>query len=402
MHSPLVVALTILLICRFGDVKATIWLDPDTGLNLYQFIAKYGYYYENYTVVTNDNYILNTVRIPRGRNESSTSNSTKPAVLLLHGIWSHPADFIIMGDRSIGFLLAEQGFDVFLMACRGNTYSPGHLNFSTDSVEYWNFSWHEIGYYDIPANMDLITNVTGNVNMSFIGHSQGGTAFVVLAVTRPNYRARISVSHLFAPVVYMDYCRLPFFSYFKIVKENLEDLLTDMHLNKGILTYNPLVLPLAILFCNINAPTKYLCIELHGITGPDPNQLNATKLTVIATNTPAGGSFKEVFHYLQVAKSSTFSLYDYRSHNFLRYNHSEPPFYNLSSIDDIPIYIWYGANDYFSGTLDFIRLGNEIPSAKLKPVASILWNHMDFVFAIQGKEYVYDEVISNLRNVVGI
>ncbi|XP_066152578.1 lipase 3-like [Euwallacea fornicatus] len=401
MQSSLVV-LTILLVCLSGSVKAKIWLHPDTGLNLYQFIAKYGYYYENYTVETKDNYILNTVRIPRARNENGNSTSKKPAVLLLHGIWSNPQDFIIKGDSSLGFLLAEQGFDVFLMASRGNTYSTGHLTLSTDSVKYWNFSFHEIGYYDIPANIDLISNLNGNSNISFIGHSQGGTAFVSLAATRPEYRARISVAHLFAPVVYMDYSRLPLFSALKSVHEDLENLLTSLQLNKGILTYSPLVLPLAIMFCNVNVSTVHACVDLLGLVGPNPNQLDPAMLTVMATNNPAGGSFKQVFHYLQVAKSSKFKLYDYRSDNTLMYSTSQAPFYNLSSIDDIPIYIWYGINDYFSGVLDFKRLIREIPSAISKVVTSPLWNHIDFVFANKGKFYVYDEVINILKDTYDI
>lgn len=51
-------------------------------------------------MTTDDGYILNTVRIPypKGENASTTSdNTTKPAVLVLHGIWSNPEDFIISG-----------------------------------------------------------------------------------------------------------------------------------------------------------------------------------------------------------------------------------------------------------------------------------------------------------------
>lgn len=107
----------------------------------YELIDRHGYSYENHTITTDDGYILTTLRIPHGKNESTDSNTTKPVALLLHGIWSSPNDLIIKGDESIGFLLAEQGYDVFLMASRGNTYSLGHVNLSSDSVAYWNFRW---------------------------------------------------------------------------------------------------------------------------------------------------------------------------------------------------------------------------------------------------------------------
>lgn len=93
-------------------------------------------------------------------------------------------------------------------------------------------------------------------------------------------------------------------------------------------------------------------------------------LTVMATTDPAGGAFKQVIHYLQVARTSKlnfsrsnskmfkmwqfpgeFRKYDYRDNNEVAYNQSEPPYYNLTDINDIPVYIWYGLNDYFSGAL---------------------------------------------------
>lgn len=72
------------------------------------------------------------------------------------------------------------------------------------------FSWNELGYYDIPANIDLILNVTGQETLSYVGHSQGGTSFLVMASTKPEYLAKISMAHLLGPVVYMDYTRIPF------------------------------------------------------------------------------------------------------------------------------------------------------------------------------------------------
>ncbi|XP_066152576.1 lipase 3-like [Euwallacea fornicatus] len=403
MHFILQAVLVSFLICGFYHITAETWLDPDTGLNLYQFIDNHGYYYENYSIVTEDNYILNTVRIPRGKNENTSTNTTKPATLLLHGILSNPEDLIILGDSSIGFLLAEHGFDVYLMASRGNTYSVGHKTLSRDSVAYWNFSWHEVGYYDIPANMDLITNLTGNVNISFIGHSQGGTAFVALAATRPEYRIRISAAHLFAPVVYMKYARLPFFDLIKKNNEILQDVLTDLKLNKGVLSYNPFLLPIAILFCSRDAPTLRLCVDLLGqLCGPDPIQINSSLITVLSTNDPAGASFNQFFHFLQIARTNEFRLFDYRSNNFAVYNQSKPPFYDLSSVRNIPIYVWYGYNDYFAGVQDYQRLIKELPCAISKLVNYSLWSHIDFFFGIEAQKYVYSEVISNLQDVFGL
>ena len=43
----------------------------------------------------------------------------------------------------------------------------------TDEDEsFWDFSWHEIGYYDLPAMINHILNTTKNDKLHYVGHSQ--------------------------------------------------------------------------------------------------------------------------------------------------------------------------------------------------------------------------------------
>lgn len=44
-----------------------------------------------------------------------------------------------------------------------------------------------------------------------------------------------------------------------------------------------------------------------------------------------------------------FKEYDYYSDDIEVYGQSSPPAYNLSNILGVPIYVWYGLNDYFCG-----------------------------------------------------
>lgn len=66
------------------------------------------------------------------------------------------------------------------------------------------FSWHEIGIYDLPAMIDHILEVSKQKKLMYVGHSQGGTAFLVMASERPEYQEKIEAAFPLAPASYME------------------------------------------------------------------------------------------------------------------------------------------------------------------------------------------------------
>lgn len=103
---------------------------------------KFGYPLENHTVTTEDGYILTMHRIPHGKNNSETLDTpVKPVALLQHGLGSSSVDWINKGpDQSLGQLLADAGWDVWLGNNRGTLWSRNHLKWNPDTDnEYWDF-----------------------------------------------------------------------------------------------------------------------------------------------------------------------------------------------------------------------------------------------------------------------
>lgn len=73
------------------------------------------------------------------------------------------------------------------------------------------YSWNEIGIYDIPAMIDHITEHTGQEKIFMVQHSQGTTAFFVMASERPEYQEKIIAAFPLAPVAFMSRVTNTFF-----------------------------------------------------------------------------------------------------------------------------------------------------------------------------------------------
>lgn len=105
-------------------------------------------------------------------------------------------------------MLADEGFDVWLGNSRGVKVSREHRYLNPDLSEYWDYSWHEIGKYDMPAMIDTILRITNQSSLQYIGHSQGTTTLFVMLSLWPEYNQKIISAHLMTPAVYFRNARI--------------------------------------------------------------------------------------------------------------------------------------------------------------------------------------------------
>ncbi|KAJ3658391.1 hypothetical protein Zmor_010131 [Zophobas morio] len=367
--------------------------DPDVGLDTIQMIESHGYPCESHNIVTEDGYILTYHRIPHGIDNPVVG--TKP-VLLMHGASCSSADFVNMGpERSLGYILADKGYDVWIGNARGTAWSRNHttLDVVTDAAEFFDFSWHEVGYYDLPAAIDYILDVNGDDSLHYVGHSYGTTNFLVLATTRPEYNSKIKLASLLAPVSRMEHQKNQLLVIVAKYIDRIAALADKYHLYEIPLVDQ--IREIGVSLCS--QPAYFSVCEkiLFTIVGEDEPEFDLNKIAVLLTNTPSNTGLKQFYHSAQEVKNGGFSQYDYgAAKNLEIYSSETPPSYDISKISS-PVALYYGKNDAVVNPEDVAELLSELPNAVNDYLVSFeLFNHFDFLFAIDVVELLYTELIS--------
>lgn len=119
---------------------------------------------------------------------------------------------------------------------------------------------------------------------------------------------------------------------------------------------------------------------------------------VIDAHAPAGASMKQLIHFGQLIGIPKFQQYDYGiKDNFFIYGRSTPPAYDLKKCT-VPVAIIYSEKDTLAFPRDILHLSHDLPNViEMKRVEDPTFNHIDFVWAKDAKELVYNHIIDLLK-----
>ncbi|CAK1579881.1 unnamed protein product [Parnassius mnemosyne] len=387
-----IVLITIYIsVCTISGLKLNPKKIYDEGRLSFSAIgASYGYPVEELDVVTEDGFILKIFHI---------AGDKRRPVLLLHGFIDCADTFIIRGNKSLAITLANNGYDVWALNARGTRYSRNHIHLNPDiDLKFWDFSFHEMGYYDLPAAIDFVLERTTERQLSAIGHSQGNTLFYVLGSTRPEYNDKIKVMIALAPVCFLNYVNPPVSSLIAtipIIGNVLRSVKTE-----ELFSDNSLLRHLFQMLCTQREIGYQICGHglLFALGGSDPDELEPEFLPIVVAHYPTSTSRKNGVHVGQVGLTKKFVQFDYGPlKNVAIYNAISPPNYDLRKVK-MKIALLLGRNDGISTIEDAELLRNELFNVVdylVLPYKNL--NHIDLVWGQNMDKYLFPYIFSILE-----
>ncbi|XP_064961152.1 triacylglycerol lipase 1-like [Musa acuminata AAA Group] len=387
--------LLLLLLFLFGRVRCSPEYSlgrsssPATDSLCALLIRPSGYPCSEHTVETKDGYLLTIQRIPHGR--KALKGKPGPPVFLQHGLFQGGDTWFMNSfEESLGFILADSGFDVWVGNVRGTRWSHGHTTLSVHDKAFWDWSWQELAQYDLLAMISYVYSVT-NYKVSYIGHSQG-TIMALAAFTMPDMVEMIESAALLCPISYLDHITSSFV--LRAVFMRLDEMLLSMGIHqlnfrsdKGVQIIDSV--------CDGHMDCNNL---LSSITGENCC-FNMSRMAYYLEFEPHPSSTKNLHHLFQMIRKGTFAKYDYGFWgNLLHYRSLHPPAFDLADIpDSLPLWMGYGGKDALADPTDVQHTLEELKS---KPELLYIDNygHIDFILSVKAKDDVYGDLIRFLKS----
>lgn len=386
-----------------------------------------GFICEEHQVTTKDNYLLTIYKIMPDENVlkemyknieikkkknilkkkdpfSDIINTNEYICFFQHGLLDSSDGWVCnFKNKCLPFIMSNKGFEVWVANSRGNKYSKEHLTLDPlldeNKEKFFDFSFEEMGKYDLPACFDYILNLKSKKNIFlddisiivddennddinennenlkkenknakssvenilkdypkpkkrilYFGHSQG-CASIVSAMTLNNdyFKENLKAVILLAPAVKVANMNSSIINYLEQI--GLDDILVKKKIYE-VLPYDERLQTTGII---MNSFWPNLSMTLLEEVSDENSLTNCSnRIKTFLAHYPSGASLKSILHFVQMKKSQKFQSFDYgKDENKLRYDGSEVPYlYDISKISGVPIIICAGKKDKLTSIID--------------------------------------------------
>ncbi|XP_031383711.1 triacylglycerol lipase 1 isoform X2 [Punica granatum] len=354
-----------------------------------QLVQPAGYPCSEYTVQTKDGYLLALHRVSSS-GQNLRAQRGRP-VLLQHGLFmGGDAWFLNSADQSLGFILADHGFDVWIGNVRGTRWSYGHISLSERDKDFWDWSWQELALCDLAEMVHFINSTTGS-KVFLVGHSQG-TIMSLAALTQPDIAEMVEAAALLSPISYLGHITAPLV--WRMVNMHVDQMIIAMGIHQ-LNFRSDFDVGIMDAICDGRIECNDL---LTSITGKNCC-FNNSRVDFYLEYEPHPSSSKNLRHLFQMIRKGSFSMYDYGVLKNLKvYGQFKPPMFDLTRIPKtMPLWMAYGGNDALSDITDVKQTLSEL-HCKTELVYLENYGHVDFILGLNAKEEIYDHMIGFFRS----
>jgi lysosomal acid lipase/cholesteryl ester hydrolase len=323
-------------------------------------VAIHGYKCQEFDVRTDDGYILSVQRIPEGRVGGGGAGwKTKQPVLLQHGVLVDGMTWLLNSpDQSLAFILADNGFDVWISNIRGTRFSRRHATLNANDP---------------------------------------GTLIALASFSEGRQVDKVKSAALLSPIAYLSHMTT---ALGVVAARAFVGEITKLF---GLAEFNPKGEPVANFLKALCAQPGVDCYDLMSAVTGKNCCLNASTEDLFLKNEPQSTATKNMIHLAQTVRDGILSKYDYGNvnYNLEHYGESRPPVYNLTNIPhNLPLFLSYGGRDALSDVRDVQTL---LDSLKLHEPDKISvqyvkdFAHADFIMGVTAKDVVFNQVIEFFR-----
>ena len=358
------------------------------------------YLVQQYDLYTEDGYHLALFRIQNHTEHRGSFSSEKVPVLFLPGTCDDTLSSLFCAgpDQSFGFILADEGFDLWSGNFRGCRFSRKHKELQISQAEYWEgLTFEHRNRFDIPCFVQKVAEIT-HKQMAILGFSMS-CLNILQCLAEPEMRGEIA-DHIFSyqlisPGLLLKNSTSPLPAFIKSYVERLESQ-GKLHGSLG------------------NKHWNKKCLERVGTTAEDfkkrataqvkyfDHDIDYIYWNVYAPRdefNPSYRSYVNWNNWLQYYNDSTkdeivIKKYDYKDRNMEIYQQEEPPRYDLGGIQEA-LTLYRGSSDKIFCEKDFELLVKTLKSAQVTAVTLDIFGHGG-VYSCRRREN-YLEVINRIR-----
>jgi len=352
----------------------------------------HGYKVHEHVVQTKDGYLLAIHRI-LGKN-SDIHKEGRPVVYFHHGLLTN-SELFVLGEtpaKCLPYLLVEKGYDVWLGNNRGNKYSRKHLSLSSSSDKFWDYSLDEFALYDIPDTIDYILSTTNNLQLTYVGFSQGSAqAFGALSLN-PKLNKKIKLFIGLSPAMIPKGLNHPIA---RLFVDAAPSLVYSIFGKRAML-------PSVVFWQKILGSWYYRSVvdrSLVLLFDWKSSNITSNQKSIGYTHLFSPTSVKSVVHWLQIINNKRFQMYDEGlvsplttiTSTSLKVHRVAPfPVQTIST----PIYLIYGKSDML---IDIDPTRKALTSCKeIDAIGIDTYEHMDVLWAKDVEEKVFTPVIERI------